>query len=362
LRSSRFTLSSRTLRWHKPGKASCSRAQCGLVRVRNLRGQHRYQDVCSRRRLRRINRALSCKLALVTPGYDIKAVSAGPWAQRCDSVMRCPAAGFSARWSWWLAFLQVRSHNSQPIPRTILRLNFRIEIKLPRWVNSESVFIRYQFAGEQFGGWVQPHPGVSSYFISTTHEGRPVTRIKAILYARGCAIQTLDLPVLGSNNQQYSFICLPLPTVWIVGALTRTDRLYGREVKLQAKYIARWSQSFLEASNAIVTTIPVGDVAYPSPDGRFRLSVPDFSQDPLAGAPNHPGELQIWATDQASDGIVALLIPAGPQAIKTRMGGLKIRSEYPPEIVFVPCAANPPRVHDAIGFAKRPGPSDACDR
>ena len=136
----------------------------------------------------------------------------------------------------------------------------------------------------------------------------------------------------------------------------------GREVKLQAKYVARWAQSFLGLGDSIVTTIPVGDVAYLSPDGRFRLSVPDFSQDPLAGAPDHPGELQIWATDQASDGIVALLIPAGPQVIKTRMGGLKIRSEYPSEIVFAPCAANPPQVHDAIGFATRPGPSDACDR
>ena len=43
--------------------------------------------------------------------------------------MRCPAAGFSARWSWWLAFVQVRFHNQQPVPRTIY-----IEIKLPRWV------------------------------------------------------------------------------------------------------------------------------------------------------------------------------------------------------------------------------------
>jgi hypothetical protein len=251
---------------------------------------------------------------------------------------------------------------SGQIPKPAAGPSHYIEIKLPGSVNSESVFIRYQLAGEQFGSWVQPHPGVSSYFISTTHEGRPVTRIKALLYARGCAIQTLDVRVSASSDQQYSLICLPLPTVSIVGALTRTDRLYGRAVKLQAKYIARWSQSFLEASDGIFTTIPVGDVAYPSPDGRFRLWVPDFSQDPFAGAPDHPGELQIWATDQASDGIVALLIPAGPQAIKTRMGGLKIRSEYPPEIVFVPCAANPPRVHDAIGFAKRPGPSDACDR
>jgi hypothetical protein len=237
-----------------------------------------------------------------------------------------------------------------------------IEIKLPRWVNSESVFVRYQLVGENYGGWVQPHPGVSSYFISTTHEGRPVIRIKALLYAQGCAIQTLDLPVSGSNNQAYSFICQPLPSVWIDGALTRMDRLYGRQVKLQAKYVARWAQSFLESGDDIVTTIPVGNVAYPSPDGRFRLSVPDFSQDSLGGGPDHPGELQIWVRDKTSDRLVAQLIPAGPASMKTRMGGLKILSEYPSELLFAPCAANSAPVHDAIGFARRPGSSDLCDR
>jgi hypothetical protein len=276
--------------------------------------------------------------------------------KRYDSVMRCPVAGF------FRSLVLVAGLCSGQIAQPPASPSHYIEIKLPPGLISESVFIRYLLAGQEFGGWVQPHPGVSSYVISTTHEGRAAPRIKALLYAPGCAIQTLDLPVSGSNNQQYSFICRPLSSVRIVGALTRTDRLYGREVKLQAKYVARWAQSFLELGDGIVTTIPVGDVAYLSSDGRFRLSVPDFSRDPLAGAPDHPGELQIWARDKTSEDIVAQLIPAGPQVIKTRMGGLKIQSEYPSETVFAPCAANPPQVHDAIGFAFRPDAFDACDR
>ena len=237
-----------------------------------------------------------------------------------------------------------------------------IEIKLPPGVISETVFIRFRLAGQELGGWAQPRPGVSSYFISTTNEGRPAARIKALVYAPGCAVQTLDLPVSDSENQRYSFICQPLSSVWIDGTLTRTERLYGREVKLQAKYIARWAQSFLEFDDDIVTIIPVGEVTNLSPDGHFRLSVPNFSQDPLAGAPDHAGELQLWATDKISGQIVALLVPTAPQAIKTRMGGLKIQTVYPSETTFAPCAVNPPRLHDANGFSLRPAPSDACDR
>lgn len=236
-----------------------------------------------------------------------------------------------------------------------------IEIKVPPEVNSESFFVRYVLAGDDFGGWVQPLSGVSSYRIGTTLGGRPATGIRAILYAPGCAIQALDLPLSGSNNPRYSFTCQPLGSISIAGSLIRSDQLYGHDVKLQARYLARWAQPFLKLAD-IVTAIPVGDVAYLSADGRFRLAIPDLAQDSLAGAPDHPGELQIWAKDKTTEAIVAQLVPTGPQRIKTRMGGLKVQNEYPPEIVFAPCAAQPHTVHNQLGFAMRPTPSDPCDR
>jgi hypothetical protein len=229
-------------------------------------------------------------------------------------------------------------------------------------VISQSFFVRYSLAGEDFGDWVHPRPGVSSYFISTAHEGRPATRIKAILYAPGCAIQTLDVPVSPSNNQEYSFVCRLLPSLSIAGALTRMDLLNGHEVKVQASYVARWGQPFLGLDNSFVTGIPVGDVANLSADRRFRLSIPDFSQDALAAAADHAGELQIWARDKTSNIIVAQLIPAGSQVVKARMGGLKIRSDYPSEIVFTPCPEDAHRVHDAFGFAQRTDLSGTCER
>ncbi len=253
-------------------------------------------------------------------------------------LMKCPAAGFLG------ALVLVAGVCLGQSPQPAASPSHYIEIKLPRWVKSESVFVRYQLVGEEYAGWLQPHPGVSSYFISTTYQGRPIIRIKALLYAQGCAIQTFDLSVSGSNNQEYSFVCQPLPTISIAGVLTRMDRFHGRDVKVQAKYVARWAQSFLESGRDVVTTIPVGDVAYPSSDGRFRLPVPDLSQDPLAGAEDHPGELQIWASDKANERIVAELIPVGSGVMKTRMGGLKILSEYPLEIGFAPCVANPTSV------------------
>ena len=147
-------------------------------------------------------------------------------------------------------------------------------------------------------------------------------------------------------------------------ALIRSDRFYGREVKLQARYVARWAQAFLGLDESIGTVIPIGEAVDLSADGPFRLTIPDLSQDPLAGTPDHPGELQIWAKDETSEALVAQLTPRDPRLIKTRMGGLKVQNEYPSEIVFAPCAANSAHVHvhDRLGFAIRSDISDACDR
>ena len=236
-----------------------------------------------------------------------------------------------------------------------------VEIKLPPEALSETFFARYVLAGQDFGGWVHPLPNISSYGIGTTFEGRPVTSIKAILYAPGCAIQTLDLHLSGADNLQFQFVCQPMRSIAIQGAVILSERLYGRKVKLQAKYIARWAQSFLGLDESIVTSIPIGDVAHLSADGRFRLVIPDLSQDPLAGTLDHPGELQVWAKDETSDAIVAKLIPTDRQFLKARMGGLKVSNEYPSEVVFAPCAERPAQPHDKYGFAMRAAISDACD-
>jgi hypothetical protein len=233
-----------------------------------------------------------------------------------------------------------------------------IEILLPPGVSSENFFVRYLANGGGIGGWIQPRPNVSSYTIST----HSAARIRALLYSPGCAIQTFDLALADKGDQQYSFICQTLPTVEMSGELARSDRLYERKVQLQARYVARWAQSFLGLDDEIGTFIPIGEPADISSSGEFHLSLPDLSRDALAGSPDHPGELQIWARDAASGRIAAQLIPDASKLKPTRMGGLPIQNPYPLKIVFTTCAANNPEVRDALGFTLRPGPYDNCDR
>jgi hypothetical protein len=266
-----------------------------------------------------------------------------------------------ARWlgSLLLLFLGVPICSSQTAPPAGGAGDY-VTITLPVGVRSETIFVRYVL-DEDFGGWLQPREGVSSYFISTSRQGPPANRFRAMVYAPGCMIQTIDLPILRPAVPQFSFVCQPLPNVTLTGSLIKPVRLDGREVNIQVKYVARWAQRFLGLDDRIITDIPLGGTQPASAHGAFPLIVPDLSEDPLAGTPDHPGEFQILGRDPGSGKIVALIIPI-TQSLRTRMGGLQIRKQYPEPIKFAPCSGphSGLQPHDEFGFTLRPDPFDPC--
>lgn len=235
------------------------------------------------------------------------------------------------------------------------------EVRLPAEVRSESVFIRYVLAGEKFGEWVPMQAGVSSYRIETT-QGIGFTRgIKAIVYAPGCTIQTIDLTLSGSNYDSYSFFCHPLGTTMLAGRMRQANRLKEpgpNTVRLQMQYLARWAAAFLGLGKDIPLVIPLGNPATVSADGEFEMSVPDFANDPLAGASQESGELQIRALDAETGDQVGLVIPSGPLGSRTRFGGLPIQRNYSSFNSFGLCE-NGSR-YGKEGFAIRPL-ADPCD-
>lgn len=276
--------------------------------------------------------------------------------QRYDEVMKFPAAGLAGVLA--AAAVACSGQVTQPPdgPPPLVR------IEVPREVASKGVWIRYRLAGEELGGWIQPHPGLSSYTIRATVDGRPADGIRALIYAPGCAVQTLDLPLSGPISPQFFYECRPVGNVSIIGRFDPRDRLFQREVKLQVKYVARWATTFLGLADQIVVDIPVGDGVYLPAEGYFRLPVPELSKDPLAGKPDRPGEFQIWARDGKTGDLLALLTPLEPAAMRTRKGGLRIESAYPAEVVFAACkVVGSPLLHDAHGFAIRPEPGHPCE-
>jgi hypothetical protein len=222
----------------------------------------------------------------------------------------------------------------------------QVVIHLPPGVPSETVFIRYVRAGEKFGGWVPSRPGVASYAIDTSIGAIPATGLKAVIYAPGCAIQTVDLRLSGPKDEQYAFPCRPLPIVRIDGRLIEARSLRESGALIQARYIARWAHSFLGLTDDSVLVIPLGETESLSADGHFQISLPDLSNDQLAQSAD--GDLQFWARDKTGANLLAQLIAKG----STPLGALEIAREYPPELIFSACGTNRAPIHDN-GFARR---------
>jgi hypothetical protein len=231
------------------------------------------------------------------------------------------------------------------------------EIRLPSGVPSEHFVIRYFITGAfgGFNGWVDQRRGLPVYRVNTVYQGKPATHFKAILYAPGCAIQTISVALSETSARSYDFACYRLPSIPLNGKLTRTERLRGKVVEIRVNYVAYWAHAFFGISDGFVTTIPVG-VASPDENGDFTVSLPDFSQDELASAPDHPGVFQFWAREKTTGNLIAELVPA---ETKARFGSLEIKSEYPQDLVFTPCAVT--RRIEPKGFAKR-SDVDLCDR
>jgi len=235
-----------------------------------------------------------------------------------------------------------------------------VDIHLGPGIRSENVFIRYILEGEELGGQVQARPGVTDYLISTMREDHAAAGFRALVYAPGCGMQTVNIALSGESNPQTDFVCRPLGEVTLNGRITQAERLSGHEVKVQARYLARWASAFLGIGRILVA-VPLADAVEPRKDGRFQIAVPDLARDAVTGAPDHPGEIQIWAVDKVTGEDVAQLTTV-EATNGTRMGGLKVQAEYPGETEFAPCRINGvPVLIDREGFAHRDF-INPCDR
>src|ERR1700748_889 len=90
-----------------------------------------------------------------------------------------------------------------------------VSVVLPANVPSETVQISYFLIGP-FGGYgtyTKQQPGLHSYQISSSVEGKPAREIRMIVYASGCEIKTFVLPLKEDSRMKQDFDCQPAASV-----------------------------------------------------------------------------------------------------------------------------------------------------
>ena len=181
------------------------------------------------------------------------------------------------------------------------------------------------YGKNRIAGWTSPQNG-EAHRIEGIFSGLK-TRVRGVLYAPGCALQTFDVAVKDARLYQYQFRCDPLPQTEIRGDTgSYGSLLRGRSLRIEAKYVALWTPDFLGYDDGTTTEIPLVGESAVDEQGRFRLSIPDFAKDKIASAPNHAAEFRIWAVDLDDDRLFAKLrLLAGTyEAQPSRLGGIPI--------------------------------------
>lgn len=233
------------------------------------------------------------------------------------------------------------------------------DIHLASGIYPEDTVIRYAISGDDLGRWVKTKPGINSYRVGIADS--PNASLRAIFYAPGCAIETVDSSL---QRGSATFTCSPLKTLPLRGQLRITEWLAHRNIRVQAKYVAQWAPGFLGIAKEAPLTIKLPDRVPVEPDGHFQITVPDLASDPHAGVASGMGELQLWAVDAVHGSPIAHLLPLNNAKTDDRTGSIRVLSSYPNEILFDVCSVGPEETHliHRDGFVVRgEDPRERCE-
>jgi hypothetical protein len=233
-----------------------------------------------------------------------------------------------------------------------------IEVQLPEHVDSRDAFIRYNVSGDDTGGWISAQPGVSSYRIQFADSDSRQLQLRAVFFAPGCDIDTLDIAVSPAGNPAQTFTCRPVRHSYITGKLTQTQWLDGRVVDVEARYVSHWAASFLQLAPTLPVVIRLPEKVLLGPDGAFQLPVPQLAK-------RDGVELQLWAIDRGTGDQLALLYPESNANTHNRTGSVNIETAtIGRQVAFEPCMVlkSPPTT---LAFIRRDAaspvpPATAC--
>jgi len=157
-------------------------------------------------------------------------------------------------------------------------------------------------------------------------------RFKALVWAPGCQMKHLDVPVEKSDIELH-FACEPLKTVLFRGRVPGIG--VGASPRISVAYVSLetlfWFYDLKPMGGSSpapaiyeIATAPV------SPDGSFKITLPDLSADPIASR-------ESWATLEFR--IIGakgqhLLQPQAGEGIGLRGGQIKVEPSYPVAVTF----------------------------
>ena len=210
-----------------------------------------------------------------------------------------------------------------------------VTVLLPANIPSETVQISYFLIGPfgGYGGYTKQRPGLQSYEISAIVEGKAATKIRMIVYAPACEIQTFVLPLTENSRVKQEFECQRVAMIKLSGQIVPTELVRENNAELVVDYMAYWAHGFFGIGDGFVTEFRLATV---SPDANrvFQVELPYFSADDEASPSRRRAGFWLMLRDSKTWNHIAFNLE--PEVPELRLEGhsLRIRSHYPDGLKF----------------------------
>ena len=210
-----------------------------------------------------------------------------------------------------------------------------VSIALPPSVPSESVQVSYFLVGPfgGCGGYVAQQFNVTSYQIPTTVDGKRATEIRAIVYASGCEIQKLVIPLTAQSPISRELACQPVQTIRLSGQIVPNELAKYGNAELVVTYMAWWAHGFFGIVDGIVTELRLA-VVTPDANGSFQIDLPYFTADAESSSSMQRASISFMLRDSKTWNHIASNLEPGVPEFRSENHSLRIQSHYPSGLKF----------------------------
>jgi len=210
-----------------------------------------------------------------------------------------------------------------------------VSVLLPANIPSETVQISYFLIGP-FGGhgdYTKQRPGLKSYEISASVEGKAASEVRMIVYASGCKITTFVLPLTADSKVRQKFECQRAATVHVSGKIIPTESARGNNAELVVDYMAYWAHGFFGIADGMVTEFQLATVS-PDSDGDFQVELPYFTADVAESSSQRRAGLSLTLRDSKTGNLIASNLEPQEQDLRLQEHSLRVKSHYPNGLKF----------------------------
>ena len=208
-----------------------------------------------------------------------------------------------------------------------------ISVHLSQDTDTDKLQIKYFIIGS-FGGvgsFVRIKPNVWNYEISTSYEGKPVEKLRLVVFSPNYQVKTFDFPILEKQNEVIEVKLEFIRTLPFFGRVLLPIQSDAEEMQLKISYTSSWECEYFQLPDCLLGAMPITSVNLEK-DGRFKANLPDFARDSLIASYEQKGSFAFTVEDKSGK----LLFRLKPKENLKGFNEIQTALSYPVEQVFVP--------------------------